>query len=209
MFVYDGVVCGSLRAVCLCPCSAACLLACLLPPSSQCINGALVTLSTGVKMCECNPGYKGNQCSESIRGRCYRGSWDVALGFCRCDPLWAGEVGGALFCAAQPEAVQPVRSPVRLYPSPFLPLHWVSCVRAQDCDIYTCMHGRVINTGVDIDGAPMMACECLPDWFGAEYVTCFAVSHPAELWSTHGMCLGLVGRTHPLLQRAHSCDGLG
>jgi hypothetical protein len=38
----------------------------------------------------------------------------------------------------------------------------------QACDIYTCMHGTAVSTGVDMNGAPTMACQCLPDWAGAE-----------------------------------------
>ena len=42
----------------------------------------------------------------------------------------------------------------------------------ESCDIYTCMHGTVVQTGVDGDGAPMLACQCLPGWTGPEYVKC-------------------------------------
>ena len=38
------------------------------------------------------------------------------------------------------------------------------------CDIFMCMHGAVTQVGVDHDGSPMLACQCLPGWTGSEYV---------------------------------------
>ena len=61
----------------------------------QCVYGVVITSDTGVKSCQCNAGWVGDRCSEPVSSHCYRGSWDNAHGFCRCDPLWAGEVRAA------------------------------------------------------------------------------------------------------------------
>ena len=41
----------------------------------------------------------------------------------------------------------------------------------ETCDVYTCMHGSVVNTGFDLSGAPTFTCECQDGWTGPEYVT--------------------------------------
>ena len=66
----------------------------------QCQYGTIVTSATGVKSCQCQAGWTGAQCSESKTKKCYRGVLDPAHNYCRCDPLWAGEVRVGVECMA-------------------------------------------------------------------------------------------------------------
>ncbi len=44
----------------------------------------------------------------------------------------------------------------------------VLCLCLQACDIFTCMHGSVQQTGLDSSGAPTFMCACEENWAGAE-----------------------------------------
>jgi hypothetical protein len=68
------------------------------------------------------------------------------------------------------------------------------------------MHGTAVSTGVDINGAPTMACQCHPDWAGAEYVprplqlppprprvSCSSVSSGGRCESGGGVCVYACG----------------
>ena len=44
----------------------------------------------------------------------------------------------------------------------------LAAVHLQACDIFTCMHGTVAQSGVDMSGAPTFECVCEADWTGAE-----------------------------------------
>ncbi len=152
------------------PCVSLCL--------RQCVYGVVITSDTGVKSCQCNAGWVGDRCSEPVSSHCYRGSWDKQHGFCRCDPLWAGEVRAAARPGTSLLSLTVVLPPPLPRRSHVCMCAAISestsfsacCALDQGCDIYTCMHGTAVSTGVDMNGAPTMACQCQPDWAGAEYV---------------------------------------
>ena len=36
------------------------------------------------------------------------------------------------------------------------------------CDVFTCIHGTVVQTGLDAAGAPTLSCQCSEGWTGPE-----------------------------------------
>ncbi len=64
------------------------------------------------------------------------------------------------------------------------------------------MHGSVVQSGVDLDGAPLFSCQCLQDWTGSEYVRGRAACLACR--SLRGRCLSMSPSRLPVSPR--SCN---
>ena len=58
----------------------------------QCFYGNMSVSHDGSAECVCQPGWEGERCSVSKHAQCHHGVFDSTNTYCRCDPMWAGEV---------------------------------------------------------------------------------------------------------------------
>lgn len=128
----------------------------------SCVWGTF--LNSDPPKCLCHPGFSGPQCDIPIPVPllCQFGVAVTTVSGaikCQCQPGWSGD-----HCS-----VSLTKKCYRgVYNEEHKFCHCDPLWAGESCDIFTCMHGSVVQSGKDHDGAPTFSCHCDINWTGAD-----------------------------------------